>query len=85
MTSVRTKTEEQQKLENRKNTEQSMLEQETLMRVSPSDARVFPMHKHQEEARAPLMRVVSEVRLDQANWSSSARAQRVIMRETSEV
>ena len=62
-----------------------MLEQETPMRVCPSDASVCPMHEHQEEARAPLMRVASEVRLDQANWSSNARTLRVIMKETSEV
>ena len=29
------------------------------MRVCPSDASVCPMHEHQEEARAPLMRVES--------------------------
>ena len=62
-----------------------MLEQETLMRVCLSDASVSPMHEHQEEARALLMRVASEVRLDQANWSSNARTLRVIMKETSKV
>ena len=70
-------TEEQQKLEKK--------EHRTVYAVCPSDACVCPMHEHQEEARAPLMRVASEVRLDQANWSSNARTLRVILRERSEV
>ena len=77
-------TEEQQKLETR-NTEQSMLKKDSDACVCPSDASVCPMHEHQEEARAPLMRVESEVRLDQANWSSNARTLQVIMREITEV
>ena len=44
---------------------------------------VCPMHEHHEEARAALMRVASEVRLDQATWSSNARTLRVVMKETS--
>ena len=66
-----TETEEQQKLETR-NTEQFMLKHDSDACVCPSDASVCPMHEHQEEARAPLMRVTSEVRLDQATWSSNA-------------
>ena len=62
-----------------------MLKQDNGACVCPSDASVYPMHEHQEEARAPLMRVTSEVRVDQAKWSSNARTLRVIMKETSEV
>ena len=62
-----------------------MLKQDSDACVCPSDASICPMHEHQEEARAPLMRVTSEVRLDQAKWSSNARTLRVIMKETSEV
>ena len=83
-TQNKTETEEQQKLEAR-NTEQSMLKEDSGAYVYPSDASVCPMHEHQEEARAPLMRVTSKVRLDQAKWSSNARTLRVIMRETSEL
>ena len=57
--------------------------QETLMLVCPSDACVCAIHEHHEEARAALMRVTSEVRLDQATWSSNARTLRVVMKETS--
>ena len=57
--------------------------QETLMLVCPSDACVCAMHEHHEDARAALMRVASEVRLDQATWSSNARTLRVVMKETS--
>ena len=52
------------------------LVQETLVLVCP-------MHEHHEDARAALMRVASEVRLDQATWSSNARTLRVVMKETS--
>ena len=41
------------------------LVQETLVLVCP-------MHEHHEDARAALMRVASEVRLDQATWSTNA-------------
>ena len=68
-----------------KNTEQSMLKQDSDACVCPSDASVCPMHEHQKEARAPLMRVASEVRLDQAMWSSNARILRVVMKKTSEM
>ena len=46
---------------------------------------VCPMHEHHEDARTALMRVASEVRLDQATWSSDARTLRVVMKETSEM
>ena len=46
---------------------------------------VHSMHKHEEETRAHLMTVKSEVRLDQATWSSNARTLRVVMKETSEM
>ena len=57
-------TEEQQKLEN-ESMKQSM-EQESPMRVyesvmQESHASVSRIHEHEEEARAPLMRVASEV------------------------
>ena len=56
-------TEEQQKLEN-ESMKQSM-EQESPMRVyesvmQESQASVSRIHEHEEEARAPLMRVASE-------------------------
>ena len=44
----------------------------SLMLVCLSDACVCTIHEHHEEARAALMRVASEVRLDQATWSSNA-------------
>ena len=50
-----------------------------------SEASVCRIHRHEEETRAPLMRVTSEVRLDQATWSSNARTLRVVMKETSEM
>ena len=43
-----------------------------LMLVCLSDACVCTIHEHHAEARAALMRVTSEVRLDQATWSSNA-------------
>ena len=55
---VKTETEEQQKLENKKH------------------GTIYALH---------LMRVTSEVRLDQATWSSNARTLRVVMKETSEM
>ena len=42
-----------------------------LMLVCLSDACVRTIHEHHEEARAALMRVASEVRQDQATWSSN--------------
>ena len=60
--------------------------QETTRHARDSDACVCAMHvHHEEETRAPLMRVTSEVRLDQATWSSNARTLRVVMKETSEM
>ena len=79
---VKTETEEQQKLKNKNDarTEQPMLS------ARDSDACVCAMHMHhEEETQAPLMRVTSEVRLDQAKWSSSARTLRESMRKISEV
>ena len=72
-------TEEQQKLEN-ESMKQSM-ERESLMQVCKSAMQeyhtsVCRIHEHEEETRAPLMRVTSEVRLDQAKWSSSARTKK---------
>ena len=67
---VRTETEEEQKRENKKH---------------GTSYAVHSMHKHYEETRAHLMRVTSEVRLDQATWSSNARTLRVVMKETSEM
>ena len=66
------------------------MERESLMRLCESamqefHASVCRIHKHEEETRAPLMRVTSEVRLDQAMWSSNARTLRVVMKETSEM
>ena len=84
-----TETEEQQELKTRNdaNTENSLCRmQETTRHARDSDACVCAMHvHHEEEARAPLMRVTSEVRLDQATWSSNARTLRVVMKETSEM
>ena len=59
-----TETEEQQKLKN-ESMKQST-EQESPMRVyesvmQESHASVSRIHEHEEEARAPLMRVASEV------------------------
>ena len=59
-----TETEEQQKLKN-ESMKQSM-ERESLMRVCKSamqeyHASVCRIHEHEEGARAPLMRVASEV------------------------
>ena len=78
---VKTEIEEQQKLKTRNNanTEQPMLD------ARDSDACVCAMHVHHEEARTALMRVASEVRLDQATWSSNARTLHVVMKETSEM
>ena len=75
MTSVETETEEQQETE----------EEETWNKTRDSEASVCRIHRHEEETRAPLMRVTSEVRLDQATWSSNARTLRVVMKETSEM
>ena len=66
------------------------MERESLMQVCMSamqeyHASVCRIHEHEEETRAPLMRVTSEVRLDQATWSSNARTLRVVMKETSEM
>ena len=72
-----TETEEQQKLKTRNDasTEQPMLD------ARDSDACVRAMHvHHEEETRAPLMRVTSEVRLDQATWSPNARTLRMVMK-----
>ena len=69
-----TETEEQQETE----------EQETWNKQE-SEASMCRIHMHEEETRAPLMRVTSEVRLDQATWSSNARTLRVVMREISEM
>ena len=79
---MKAETEEQQKLKNKNDarTEQPMLS------ARDSDACVCAMYMHhEEETRAPLMRVTSEVRLDQATWSSNARTLRVVMKETSEM
>ena len=38
-----------------------------------------------KKTRAHLMRVTSEVRLNQATWSSNARTLRVVMKDTSEM
>ena len=60
------------------------MERESLMRLCESamqefHASVCRIHKHEEETRAPLMRETSEVRLDQATWSSNARTLRVVI------
>ena len=72
-----TGTEEQQRTENKercKLRERPMPNQETTRHARDPDACVRAMHvHHEEETRAPLMRVTSEVRLDQATWFSSAR------------
>ena len=55
------------KTRNDANTEQPMLD------ARDSDVCVCAMHvHHEEETRAPLMRVTSEARLDQATWSPKA-------------
>ena len=66
------------------------MERESLMRLCESamhefHASVCRIHKHEEEVQAPLMRVTSKMRLDQATWPSSARTLRVVMKETSEM
>ena len=66
------------------------MERGSLMRLCESamqefHASVCRIHEHEEEAQAPLMRVTSEVRLDQAMWSSNARTLRVVMKETSDM
>ena len=86
--SVETETEEQQKVKNE--SMKKSMERESLMRVCESvmqefHASVCRIHEHEEEAQAPLMRVTSEARLDQAMCSSNARTLRVVMKETSEM
>ena len=66
------------------------MERESLMQVFKSamqeyHASVCRIHEHEEETPAPLMRVTSEVRLDQAMWSSNARPLRVVMKKTSDM
>ena len=57
-----------------------------MLDARDSDACVCAMHvHHEEETQAPLMRVTSEVRLDQATWSTNARTLRVVMKEASEM